>query len=142
MKFANIHRRQRASPLANITNDAITIKYTLHKRWILKLTFDSSQEPSEALDLAARASVLRPNAFECAYAMSRAILALNKPSEALPHARRALLLAPQTDFSAVRTLKALQQEILTRINAGSHLNGETRSMRNYDSISLNLPWMQ
>ncbi|KPJ10116.1 Protein TANC2 [Papilio machaon] len=97
-------------------------------------------EPSEALDLAARASVLRPNAFECAYAMARAILALNKPSEALPHARRALLLAPPTDMSAVRTLKALQQEILTRINAGSHsLNGDTRSMRNYDSISLNMP---
>ncbi|XP_068617508.1 protein TANC2 isoform X2 [Battus philenor] len=97
-------------------------------------------EPSEALDLAARASVLRPNAFECAYAMARAILALNKPSEALPHARRALLLAPSTDISAVRTLKALQQEILTRINTGSHsLNGDTRSMRNYDSISLNMP---
>ncbi|XP_013166187.1 PREDICTED: protein TANC2 isoform X2 [Papilio xuthus] len=97
-------------------------------------------EPSEALDLAARASILRPNAFECAYAMARAILALNKPSEALPHARRALLLAPPTDMSAVRTLKALQQEILTRINAGSHsLNGDTRSMRNYDSISLNMP---
>ncbi|KOB78558.1 Uncharacterized protein OBRU01_02147 [Operophtera brumata] len=97
-------------------------------------------EPSEALDLAARACVLRPNAFECAYAMARAILALNKPSEALPHARRALLLAPTNDFAAVRTLKALQQEILTRINVGSHsLNGDTRSMRNYDSISLNMP---
>ncbi|XP_013139381.1 PREDICTED: protein TANC2 isoform X2 [Papilio polytes] len=97
-------------------------------------------EPSEALDLAARASILRPNAFECAYAMARAILALNKPSEALPHARRALLLAPPTDMSAVRTLKALQQEILTRINTGSiSLNGDTRSMRNYDSISLNMP---
>ncbi|XP_069358000.1 protein TANC2 isoform X3 [Maniola hyperantus] len=97
-------------------------------------------EPSEAFDLAARASVLRPNAFECAYAMSRAILALNKPSDALPHCRRALLLAPATDLSAMRTLKALQQEILTRINAGTHsLNGDTRSMRNYDSISLNMP---
>nr|XP_021184127.2 protein TANC2 isoform X1 [Helicoverpa armigera] len=97
-------------------------------------------EPSEALDLAARASVLRPNAFECAYAMARAILALNKPSEALPHARRALLLAPSTDLSAMRTLKALQQEILTRINTGSHsLNGDTRSMRNFDTISLNMP---
>ncbi|KAJ8723512.1 hypothetical protein PYW08_003424 [Mythimna loreyi] len=97
-------------------------------------------EPSEALDLAARASVLRPNAFECAYAMARAILALNKPSEALPHARRALLLAPTTDLSAMRTLKALQQEILTRINTGSHsLNGDTRSMRNFDTISLNMP---
>ncbi|XP_021206645.2 protein TANC2 isoform X3 [Bombyx mori] len=97
-------------------------------------------EPSEALDLAARASVLRPNAFECAYAMARAILALNKPSEALPHARRALLLAPPTDLSAVRTLKALQQEILTRINAGTHsLNGDTRSLRNFDTISLNMP---
>ncbi|KAJ0183116.1 hypothetical protein K1T71_001092 [Dendrolimus kikuchii] len=99
-------------------------------------------EPSEALDLAARASVLRPNAFECAYAMARAILALNKPSEALPHARRALLLAPSNDFSAVRTLKALQQEILTRINTGtgSHsLNTDTRSLRNFDTISLNMP---
>ncbi|XP_046977797.1 protein TANC2 isoform X2 [Vanessa cardui] len=97
-------------------------------------------EPSEALDLAARASVLRPNAFECSYAMARAILALNKPSDALPHARRALLLAPSTDMSAMRTLKALQQEILTRINTGTHnLNAETRSMRNYDSISLNMP---
>ncbi|XP_026743736.1 protein TANC2 isoform X3 [Trichoplusia ni] len=97
-------------------------------------------EPSEALDLAARASGLRPNAFECAYAMARAILALNKPSEALPHARRALLLAPTTDLSAIRTLKALQQEILTRINTGSHsLNGDTRSMRNFDTISLNMP---
>ncbi|XP_059052973.1 protein TANC2 isoform X2 [Achroia grisella] len=97
-------------------------------------------EPSEALDFAARASVLRPNAFECAYAMARAILALNKPSEALPHARRALVLAPSTDLSAIRTLKALQQEILTRINTGSHsLSVETRSMRNYDTISLNLP---
>ncbi|XP_050563444.1 protein TANC2 isoform X4 [Spodoptera frugiperda] len=97
-------------------------------------------EPSEALDLAARASGLRPNAFECAYAMARAILALNKPSEALPHARRALLLAPTTDLSAMRTLKALQQEILTRINTGSHsLNGDTRSMRNFDTISLNMP---
>ncbi|CAK1585162.1 unnamed protein product [Parnassius mnemosyne] len=97
-------------------------------------------EPSEALDLAARASVLRPNAFECAYAMARAILALNKPSEALPHARRALLLAPPTDLSAVRTLKSLQQEILTRINVGSHsLNGDNRSIRNFDSISLNMP---
>ncbi|XP_052754822.1 protein TANC2 isoform X3 [Galleria mellonella] len=97
-------------------------------------------EPSEALDLAARASVLRPNAFECAYAMARAILALNKPSEALPHARRALVLAPSTDISAIRTLKALQQEILTRINTGSHsLSVETRSMRNYDTISLNMP---
>ncbi|XP_045769390.1 protein TANC2 isoform X3 [Maniola jurtina] len=97
-------------------------------------------EPSEAFDLAARASVLRPNAFECAYAMSRAILALNKPSDALPHCRRALLLAPATDLSAMRTLKALQQEILTRINTGTHsLNGDTRSLRNYDSISLNMP---
>ncbi|XP_047531447.1 protein TANC2 isoform X2 [Vanessa atalanta] len=97
-------------------------------------------EPSEALDLAARASVLRPNAFECSYAMARAILALNKPSDALPHARRALLLAPSTDMSAMRTLKALQQEILTRINTGTHnLNADTRSMRNYDSISLNMP---
>ncbi|XP_032516332.2 protein TANC2 isoform X2 [Danaus plexippus] len=97
-------------------------------------------EPSEALDLAARASVLRPNAFECSYAMARAILALNKPSDALPHARRALLLAPQTDLSAMRTLKALQQEILTRINAGTQsLNGDTRSLRNFDSISLNMP---
>ncbi|XP_026319302.1 protein TANC2 isoform X3 [Hyposmocoma kahamanoa] len=97
-------------------------------------------EPSEALDLAARASVLRPNAFECAYAMARAILNLNKPSEALPHARRALLLAPPNDISAVRTLKSLQQEILTRINAGSHsLNGDNRSIRNFDTISLNMP---
>ncbi|CAH2084982.1 unnamed protein product [Euphydryas editha] len=97
-------------------------------------------EPAEALDLAGRASVLRPNAFECSYAMARAILALNKPSDALPHARRALLLAPPTDLSAMRTLKALQQEILTRINTGTHsLNGDTRSMRNYDSISLNMP---
>ncbi|XP_045449671.1 protein TANC2 [Melitaea cinxia] len=97
-------------------------------------------EPSEALALAGRASVLRPNAFECSYAMARAILALNKPSDALPHARRALLLAPSTDLSAMRTLKALQQEILTRINTGTHsLNGDTRSMRNYDSISLNMP---
>ncbi|XP_050348553.1 protein TANC2 isoform X1 [Nymphalis io] len=97
-------------------------------------------EPSEALDLAARASVLRPNAFECSYAMARAILALNKPSDALPHARRALLLAPSTDMSAMRTLKALQQEILTRINTGTHnLNADTRSMRNFDSISLNMP---
>ncbi|XP_038214143.1 protein TANC2 isoform X3 [Zerene cesonia] len=94
-------------------------------------------EPSEALDLAARASVLRPNAFECAYAMSRAILALNKPADALPHARRALLLAPPTDLSAARTLKALQQEILSRMNTTHNL--ETRSMRNYDSISLNMP---
>lgn len=102
--------------------------------------FIDSQEPSEALDLAARASVLRPNAFECAYAMARAILNLNKPSEALPHARRALLLAPPNDMSAVRTLKSLQQEILTRINAGSHsLNGDNRSMRNFDTISLNMP---
>ncbi|XP_048485454.1 protein TANC2 [Plutella xylostella] len=92
-------------------------------------------EPAEALDLAARASVLRPNAFECAYAMSRAILALNKPAEALPHARRALLLAPQNDMSAVRTLKALQQEILSRMNS----HGDSRSVRNYDSISLNMP---
>ncbi|XP_050678771.1 protein TANC2 isoform X2 [Leptidea sinapis] len=91
-------------------------------------------EPSDALELAARASVLRPNAFECAYAMSRAILALNKPADALPHARRALVLAPPTDISAARTLKALQQEILARMN--SH---DTRSMRNYDSISLNMP---
>ncbi|XP_049872678.1 protein TANC2 isoform X4 [Pectinophora gossypiella] len=97
-------------------------------------------EPSDALDLAARASALRPNAFECAYAMARAILALNKPSEALPHARRALLLAPPNDMSTVRTLKALQQEILTRINVGSHsLNGDTRSIRNFDTISLNMP---
>ncbi|XP_060801357.1 protein TANC2 isoform X1 [Amyelois transitella] len=97
-------------------------------------------EPSEALDLAARASVLRPNAFECAYAMARAILALNKPSEALPHARRALVLAPTTDISAIRTLKALQQEILTRINTGTHsLYGDNRSMRNLDTISLNMP---
>lgn len=87
------------------------------------------------MDLAARASVLRPNAFECAYAMSRAILALNKPAEALPHARRALLLAPQNDMSAVRTLKALQQEILSRMNS----HGDSRSVRNYDSISLNMP---
>ncbi|XP_045485501.1 protein TANC2 isoform X2 [Pieris rapae] len=94
-------------------------------------------EPSEALDLAARASLLRPNAFECAYAMSRAILALNKPADALPHARRALLLAPPTDLSAARTLKALQQEILTRMNTPHSL--DTRSMRNYDSISLNMP---
>lgn len=87
--------------------------------------------------MAARASVLRPNAFECAYSMARAILALNKPSDALPHARRALLLAPSTDLSAMRTLKALQQEILARINTGTH--SDTRSMRNYDSISLNMP---
>ncbi|KAG7298831.1 hypothetical protein JYU34_017281 [Plutella xylostella] len=92
-------------------------------------------EPAEALDLAVRASVLRPNAFECAYAMSRDILALNKPAEALPHARRALLLAPQNDMSAVRTLKALQQEILSRMNS----HGDSRSVRNYDSISLNMP---
>ncbi|CAB3254478.1 unnamed protein product [Arctia plantaginis] len=105
------------------------------------LTTPTTQpEPSEALDLAARASVLRPNAFECAYAMSRAILALNKPSEALPHARRALLLAPSNDMSAMRTLKALQQEILTRINTGSHgLNSDSRSLRNFDTISLNMP---
>ncbi|XP_073955554.1 zinc-RING finger and ankyrin repeat domain-containing protein rolling pebbles isoform X2 [Choristoneura fumiferana] len=97
-------------------------------------------EPSEALDLAARASVLRPNAFECAYAMARAILALNKPSEALPHARRALLLAPSSDLPTVRTLKALQSEILSRINAGTHsLNGDNRSLRNFDTISLNMP---
>ncbi|XP_072932508.1 protein TANC2 isoform X2 [Epargyreus clarus] len=98
-------------------------------------------EPSEALDLAARASLLRPNAFECAYAMSRAILAMNKPSEALPHARRALLLAPSTDMSAVRTLKALQQEILSRMNSGTtvSLNGDNRSLRNFDTISLNMP---
>ncbi|XP_063381580.1 protein TANC2 isoform X1 [Cydia fagiglandana] len=97
-------------------------------------------EPSEALDLAARASVLRPNAFECAYAMARAILALNKPSEALPHARRALLLAPSTDLPTIRTLKALQSEILSRINAGTHsLNGDSRSVRNFDTISLNMP---
>ncbi|CAH2046614.1 unnamed protein product, partial [Iphiclides podalirius] len=97
-------------------------------------------EPSEALELAARASVLRPNAFECAYAMARSILALNKPSEALPHARRALLLAPPSDLPTVRTLKALQQEVLTRINAGAHtLNGDNRSVRNFDSISLNMP---
>ncbi|GBP01139.1 Protein TANC2 [Eumeta japonica] len=98
-------------------------------------------EPSEALDLAARACVLRPNAFECAYAMARAILALNKPSEALPHARRALVLAPSSDVCAVRTLKALQQEILSRINNGVQNTqpSDSRSIRNYDSISLNMP---
>ncbi|XP_061714025.1 protein TANC2 isoform X2 [Cydia pomonella] len=97
-------------------------------------------EPSEALDLAARASGLRPNAFECAYAMARAVLALGKPSEALPHARRALLLAPSTDLPTIRTLKALQSEILSRINAGTHsLNGDSRSVRNFDTISLNMP---
>lgn len=97
-------------------------------------------EPAEALELAARAAVLRPNAFECAYAMARAMLAANKPSEALPHARRALLLVPTQDSAAVRTLKSLQQEILTRINNGS-INGNTdnRSIRNFDTISLNMP---
>ncbi|XP_041979704.1 protein TANC2 isoform X2 [Aricia agestis] len=88
-------------------------------------------EPAEALELASRASVLRPNAFECSYACARALLALNRASDALPHARRALLLAPH-DTSAQRTLRALQQEVLARINT----NG---GVRNFDSISLNLP---
>ncbi|KAL4707589.1 hypothetical protein ACJJTC_001634 [Scirpophaga incertulas] len=97
-------------------------------------------EPSEALELAARASVLRPNAFECAYAMARAFLALNKPADALPHARRALLLAPAGtgDLATGRTLRALQQEVLARLGSSGD-RGDRCSVRNFDSISLNMP---
>lgn len=90
----------------------------------------------ESLDLAAQAISLRPDSFECYYARSKALLALEKFNESLQDVRKALLLTPPNNTNVKKVLSSLQQEILNKI---TNKNVSTRERNHFDTLSLNLP---
>lgn len=94
------------------------------------------QEFEESLDLAAQAISLRPDSFECYYARSKSLLALEKFNESLQDVRKALLLTPQNNVNVKKILSSLQQEILNKI---TNKNVSARERNLYDTLSLNLP---
>lgn len=97
----------------------------------LKLSFDSQQEVSEAIDLAAQAIDIKPNNYDGFYARSKALLEYGNFEEALKDAKSAIDRSKNTSVDIRETLSRLHEDLTKKL-----INNHRRSaIESFDAIT-------